>query len=470
MTTLLTIGVGLVFLAYMAVYGRARLRSLTLASLFVLPFLPAWAGIQLGSSSSTPLINLSKMVFLGLALAWFVRRPELRARRSPIGRKWRGSIVVLLALQTASLLVTTSMTWSILTLGAYAVYYYFIYLCVYDVVDSTATARRLMLVLAVAGSITAVLGVYEAATGLNLWRGANAASPSLMRYGFIRASGAFGSYLSLGAFLALVWPLWFAVRARTPRARMAVFAAAVFGLAATWATVSRGPIMGGLAAAVLGLVLMSGRGRIRLLVVAAVAAALLSFAAPRTMSAIVRGTNVVVKDTLSPTKDVDAYARVATMKNDLRLIAGAPALGYGVGAASRTYVTGNTQLAGVRGEFTTIALESGLGALAALLFLLLGSLALFSRRALRSSDSELRRLYFALSLSLTAAIVSLMTINVPEPVTYLFALLAVGHRLHELENVPETEHTTEEQRVTSGTWGYPRPEPALDGLRHRPGV
>jgi hypothetical protein len=120
---------------------------------------------------------------------------------------------------------------------------------------------------------------------------------------------------------------------------------------------------------------------------------------------------------------------VKVVPQDLKDIGARPIAGYGIGEVSRAFQSENQFAFAVRSYYTTLAMESGIFALLVFLVFLLGSILALIRHARRCRHTKLRMIYISLSISLMSAAVGLLPVNMTEQFTYMFALLAVGHRV-----------------------------------------
>ena len=439
------------FTLYLTVFGVSYFKKLLCSVLFLLPFLPDWAGLQI--SSGAPLLNASKVLLFIVVGLWVSKK--LLSRESLFPRTpWAYAILILAGLQSLSLVISPHRQVSIIALIAYIGYYYLLYFCIYDSFRSIHEIRTLMLIVAIAGTLASAEAIYEAKTGYNLWHrknwmqlhesardfGGGQYGFDRVRYGFARAAGAFGNYLALGMFLGLAWPLWLVFYAPKPLfpKRVGVLALVLFGFFATWAPISRGAILGTVTASLIGLLIFGKKLMkigIGVLVIVAILVALLII--PALVKSLVEGVRLFWRDSFYQGYAANFYARIEVIPYDIEGILHRPLTGYGVGMVTRAYQTGSSFSSfenAVRNYYLSLALESGIPALLAFLYLLFGSLIDFCRRARQCSEPVLKRMYIAISISIMSIAVALLSINMVETFYYLFALLAMGHRLARIED------------------------------------
>jgi hypothetical protein len=416
-------------------------------TLFALVFLPGWSGIEI--SSGGPLLNCNKLLYVCLILTWLSLK--MLRNQTPFHRtKWTYIILMLAFVQFCSLFVSSHIGVAVIALSAYVGYYYLLYFCVYDTCRTIRDIKAIILVLAVAGTLAGILAVYESITGNNFWRGLNwflvteiAGPVDVVRYGFARAAGSFGNYITLGLFLAMVWPLWLSFYDRRSKLlkRGAVVFCIVFGFLATFATISRGAIIASILSSIIYLMLFSKWNlRFKILLLIVVSIPLMNILRPPFYISLLKGSEIFLRESFDPERASNFYARAAAVPGDLKAIASNPLIGYGIGEISRAYRIFDSNFPNtVHSYYTTLAMESGLFALLLFLLLLLGSLVAFIRSANRCSVPQQKKIFIALILSTMSAALGLFPVNMTEQFTYMFAVLAVGHRLLKLERTRRSE-------------------------------
>lgn len=228
-------------------------RRWLLVVVFLLPFLPKWAGVQV--MERMPVLNPLKATLMLVAVSWWLDR---RGRGPSPGRPLATALFLLVGAEVVSigssvLAGTGSYVLGFTTVLGKVLYFYGLYVIVYDLVESRKDVDALVTVLAVAGVVCGIQAIVEVFLQWNPYnllprydidKGYVESIRSQMRLALPRAQGAFTQSISFGIYLGMVLPLacYRAGAARSTLGRAGWSAGAVVVALGEVLTLSRGAI------------------------------------------------------------------------------------------------------------------------------------------------------------------------------------------------------------------------------------